>query len=75
MNGFEEEYRGRLQVVRLNFNDTRNEPAIAALGARLHPSLYLINRQGDVQTTRFGAHTTEQLRPFIEVIAAVGKAP
>ena len=66
MNGIEQEYRGRLQVARLNFNDRKNEGAIAALGVRGHPTIVLLDKHGEKFATRLGEQTLDQLQSEVE---------
>jgi hypothetical protein len=68
VNGIEGEYGARLQVVRLNFNDGANERAIAALAVRGHPTIVLLDREGEVTRTWFGAADAEDLRPLVEAL-------
>lgn len=68
VNGLEEEYGERLQVVRLNFNDRANDGVISALGVRGHPTIVLLDREGEVGRTWFGTATAEDLRPLVEAL-------
>jgi len=68
VNGIEEQFGVRLQVVRLNFDDRRNGAAIKALGVRGHPTIVLIDRHGDVGRTWLGAATADDLRPLVEAL-------
>ena len=70
MNGLQNEFADRLEVVRLNFDDRRNDEAIAALGIRGHPTIVLFNRDGERGRTWFGAVTADDLRPLLEALLA-----
>ena len=70
MNGLEEEFKGRLQVVRLDFNAPKNRDAVAALGVRGHPTVVLIRRDGTISRTWLGLATADDLRPLVEAILA-----
>ena len=72
VNGIEQEYVGRLQVVRLNFNDRQNEEAITALGVRGHPTIVLLDKRGKIFRTRLGEQTDAMLRPHVEALLAEG---
>ena len=68
VNGIAGEYGARLQVVRLNFNDAANERVIAALAVRGHPTIVLLDREGGITRTWFGAADAEDLRPLVEAL-------
>ena len=70
VNGIEQEYAGRLQVVRLDFNDRKNDDAITALGVRGHPTIVLIDKNGGRFGARLGARTPEQMRTDVEALLA-----
>ena len=70
MDGLERDYAGRLQVMRLDFNDDRNSAAVRALRVRGHPTLFLINRAGELQPPLLGSQTDGQLRPKVEALLA-----
>ena len=70
VNGLADEYGERLQVVQLNFNDPANEGVVTALAIRGHPTIVLLDRDGDVDRTWFGAATAEDLRPLVEAVLA-----
>lgn len=59
VDGLEAEFGERLQVVRLNFNDRANDGVITVLGVRGHPTIVLIDSDGEVGRTWFGAATAE----------------
>ena len=59
-----EEYRGRLQVVKVN---VEQEPQIARqYGVRSQPTLMLF-KHGSVEAQKIGALSRSQLKAFIEV--------
>jgi len=68
VNGLEDEYAARLQVVRLNFNDRTNDGVISALGVRGHPTIVLLDGRGEVGRTWFGPARAEDLRPLVEAM-------
>lgn len=68
MDGLEKDYAGRLQVVRLNFNQGRNQAAIRALGVRAHPTVVLIGRGGHPLDPLIGVQTDAALRPKVEAV-------
>ena len=68
VDGLEQDYAGKLQVIRLNFNDPRNDPAIQALHVIAHPTVVLIDRQGRPQTPLIGIQTDAKLRPKVEAL-------
>ncbi len=68
VDGIEEDFAGRLQVVRLNFNQSRNDAAIRALGVRGHPTVVLIDRRGMPQPPLIGIQTDAKLRPKVEAL-------
>ena len=70
VNGLEEDFGDELQVVRLNFNDSQNDDAIAALGVRGHPTIVLLDSEGEIHRTWFGAATDEDLRPLVQELLA-----
>lgn len=66
MDGLEREYQGRLQVVRLNFDEARNEQVIRELGVRAHPTIVFLDEDGHRQGQRLGPPTLEELRERVE---------
>ena len=70
VNGLEEDFGEELQVVRLNFNDSENDAAIAALSIRGHPTIVLLDGDGEVHRTWFGAATDDDLRPLVQELLA-----
>lgn len=68
MDGLEQDYAGRLQVMRLNFNKGANDAAIRALDVRGHPTVVLIDRNGVPQPPLIGVQTDEKLRPKVEAL-------
>lgn len=68
VDGLEQEFAGRLQVVRLNFNDVTNTRAIRALHVQFHPTVVLIDRQGIPQEPLIGIGTDAKLRPKVEAL-------
>ena len=68
VDGLEEDFAGKLQVVRLNFNDPKNNAAIRALGVRGHPTVVLIDRHGVPQAPLIGVQTDAKLRPKVEAL-------
>jgi len=55
-------------VVRLNFNQARNQAALRALHARFHPTVVLLDRTGQPQQPLIGIQTDEKLRPMVEAL-------
>lgn len=70
MDGFEREYQGKLQVVRLNFNEAHNEKATAMLGVRAHPTIVLLDKDGQRQGQRLGPPSLDELRGLVESLLA-----
>ena len=68
VDGLEQDYAGRLQVVRLDFNDPKNAKAIRALRIQGHPTIVLIDRQGTPQPPLLGTQTDASLRPKVEAL-------
>lgn len=68
MDGIEQDYAGRLQVARLNFNQRTNDAAIRALRVRGHPTVVLIDRNGTPQEPLIGTQTDAKLRPRVEAL-------
>ncbi len=57
-------------MVRLNFNDPKNDSAIQALKVYGHPSVVLIDRHGTAQPALLGIQTDEKLRPKVDALLA-----
>ncbi len=70
VDGLEQDYAGKLQVIRLNFNDSKNDSAIQALKVYGHPSVVLIDRQGTPQEALLGIQTDAKLRPKVDALLA-----
>ena len=68
MDGLERDYAGRLQVVRMDFNDPTNKPALRALRVQGHPTIVLLTRDGRVQPPLLGAQTDGSLRPAVAAL-------
>ncbi len=68
MDGLEQDYEGRLQVVRLNVNQRTNDAAIRALRVRGHPTVVFLNRGGVPQDPLIGEQTDAMLRPKVEAL-------
>lgn len=66
MDGLEREYQGRLQVIRLDFNADRNKRAIEAMGVRVHPTVVLIDRNGQLRPLLLGPQSIDKMRPLID---------
>lgn len=70
VDGLGQDYAGRLQVIKLDFNDAKNQPALAALGVKAHPTVVLIDRQGVAQPPLIGIQTDEKLRPKLAALVS-----
>ncbi len=70
MDGIEREYQGKLQVIRLNFNEVRNERVIILLGVRAHPTIVFLDENGQRQGQRLGPPSLEELRGRVEPLLA-----
>lgn len=70
MDGIEREYQGKLQVVRLNFSEARNERVIAMLGVRAHPTIVFLDKNGQRQGQRLGPPSLEELRERVDGLLA-----
>jgi hypothetical protein len=68
VDGLEQDYAGKLQVVRLDFNDPKNRPALRALRVQGHPTVVLIDRNGKTQAPLLGPQTDASLRPAIQAL-------
>ena len=68
MDGLQTRYAGRLQVIRLNFNDRQNEKAISALGIRAHPTIAIIRADGTLSRLWLGAPKEGDLEPLIDAV-------
>lgn len=66
MDGIEREYEGRLQVIRLDFNEARNERVTAMLGVRAHPTVVFLDGEGRRRGMRLGPPGLEELRARVE---------
>ena len=73
VDGLGQAYAGRLQVIKLDFNDAKNQPALDVLAVKAHPTVVLIDRQGVAQPPLIGIQTDEQLGP--KVAALLGGGP
>jgi hypothetical protein len=70
VDGLEGDFAGKLQVVRLNFNDHKNDDAIRALHVLGHPTIVLIDRHGVPREPLLGVQTDTKLRPKVEALVA-----
>ena len=70
MDGIEREYQGKLQVVRLNFNEARNEKVIRMLGVRAHPTIVFLDKDGQRLGQRLGPPSLDELRGRVEPLLA-----
>lgn len=70
MDGLEREYQGKLQVVRLNFNEARNEKVVAMLGVRAHPTIVVLDKDGERRGQRLGPPSLEELRGLVDPLLA-----
>ena len=68
VDGLERDFAGRLQVIRLNYNDPKNGDAIRALRVPGHPTVVLIDRSGIPQRPLVGMQTDARLRPKVEAL-------
>lgn len=68
VDGLEQDYAGKLQVIRLNFNDTKNAKALQTLNVSSHPTVVLIDRKGTPQEPLAGIATDGKLRPKIDAL-------
>ena len=68
VDGLEQDFAGKLQVIRLNFNDGKNATVIQVLDVRGHPTVVLINKHGVLQETLLGIQTDAKLRPKVAAL-------
>ena len=68
VNGLEEEFGDRLQVVRINANDRAAGGVFAALGVRGHPTIVLLDRDGETDRAWLGPASADDLRPLVEAL-------
>lgn len=71
MNGLDSEYDdAQLTFLRLDANSTDGAAAQRAYGVRGHPSIALLDADGDVVSRFVGAQSAETLRDAIESMLA-----
>ena len=62
VDGLEEEFAGRLQVVKLNAADPENDRLQAQWGLRGHPTFAVLDEEGTIVTRFTGPQPAETLR-------------
>ncbi|GAB4330310.1 MAG: hypothetical protein Kow0010_15200 [Dehalococcoidia bacterium] len=70
VDGLEQDFAGRLQVIALDFGDRDERAAAQALGTRVHPSIVLVSAAGAIVQVIPGAQTEEDLRPVVEALVS-----
>lgn len=70
MNGLETEFADRINVVRLNVAEPANARIQAEMGLRGHPSLALLDEEGEIARRFFGAPAADVLRRAVQEITA-----
>ncbi|MCG8348934.1 MAG: hypothetical protein MI924_14275 [Chloroflexales bacterium] len=68
MDGIEQQYGDRLEVVRLDFNSPRGQDLATTYRVRGHPTIVLLDRAGAVQATIFGIPNPSSLEEAVQAI-------
>lgn len=68
MDGIEQEYRGKAEVIRLNVDEPENERIQQTYGVRGHPSVVIIDEDGQVAERFFGTASTESLQQALNKV-------
>lgn len=66
MNGLEAEFDGEIEFVRLNVDEAENGRIQQEYGLRGHPSVAILNGNGDVAKLYFGAETAVTLKNVLD---------
>ena len=70
VDGLQSAHVGRLQVVRFNFEDSRNERVMRKLGIRVHPVIVLFDRHGNEKERVIGQRPEDEVRAKVETFLA-----
>lgn len=62
MDGIEDEYRGRLTVIRINVQETEFQPILARYNFQFTPTFILFDREGREVLRSVGSFDPEELR-------------
>ena len=66
MNGLEDEYSESINFYRFDANDPDNQRLQNGLQLRGHPSVAVVEQNGDVSNRFFGSQPAELLRPILD---------
>lgn len=70
MDGLEEEFGEEIEFLRLNAADPENVLLQQTYGLRGHPSVVILDDDGEVAARYFGAETAETLRAELTAVLA-----
>lgn len=73
VNGLEQQYKGRIQVSRMNFHDRRVRAVVREYGADFRPAFVFLRADGGLNAVILGEADPERLQAEIERI--VGQRP
>lgn len=68
MDGIEQAFSGKAEVIRLNVDEPENERIQQSYGVRGHPSVVIIDENGQVNERFFGAASTESLQQALNKV-------
>ena len=69
MNGLEAEYGEKIQFYRLDANNPDNQPIQNELNLRGHPSVAILDQNGNVVQQFFGVQPAEAIIPHLEAVS------
>lgn len=68
MNGLENEYGESINFYRFDANEPENQRLQNELQLRGHPSVALVQADGQVFNRYFGTQSAEELRPMLDIL-------
>lgn len=68
MDGIEQEFRGKAEVIRLNVDESENERIQQTYGVRGHPSIVIVDGDGQVTERFLGAVPAESLQQALNKV-------
>lgn len=68
MDGIEQEFRGKAEVIRLNVDELENERIQQTYGVRGHPSIVIVDGDGQVTERFLGAVPAESLQQALNKV-------
>jgi thioredoxin-like negative regulator of GroEL len=68
VDGLEAEFAGKVTVVRLNAAEQGNSEIQAGYGVRGHPSVVILDEDGQVVNRYFGGETADTLREALNAV-------